>query len=113
METEFLIPQVGIRNTVVPEEGQTRICLDPWAKVFVRATGEICLCCNAGPVGSLKIDTLDDILNSERAQDYRRGLLTGNVMPECRTCPDRPSGEPERLVQIVQKYLSTGEMEVM
>ena len=57
----------GVLNVIAPLEGQTRICLDPWAKVFVRASGQVCLCCNAGPIGSLNDNSLDDILNNDKA----------------------------------------------
>lgn len=105
-------PADGVRYYVAPKEGQTRMCLDPWAKVFIRATGKVCLCCNMPPVGSLEDDTLENILNNQESQQYRQGLLSGNVMPHCRTCPDRQIGDPNDLLRIVKKFLDTGIVEL-
>ena len=92
------------RNAVKPPPGKTRICLDPWNKVFVRADGQVCMCCNAKPVGDLNKDSLDDILNGEKAKEYRAGLLTGNLLPDCATCPDRPMGEIVQLRTMVKNW---------
>ena len=91
--------------TIAPANGQTRICLDPWSKVFVRSTGDVCMCCNAPPVGSLLDGPLDDILNSDEAISYRTGLLSGNVKDACANCPDRPCGSTEELKKHVQNYV--------
>ena len=100
------------RYSVTPPEGQTRICIDPWSKVFVRATGEVCICCNSDPVGSLKENTLEQILNGPEVIEYRAGLLNGQLKHICSVCPDRASGEVADLKERVKKFLDTGEVEI-
>jgi hypothetical protein len=41
------------------------------------------------PVGDIKNHSLSEIVNNEQAEAYRHGLQTGELMPVCRTCPDR------------------------
>lgn len=62
------------------------------------------MCCNAKPVGSLNEDDLDDILNGEKAKEYRVGLLTGELHQDCATCPDRKTGEIVELRQMVKDW---------
>jgi len=98
--------------TAKPENGQTRMCLDPWAKVFVRANNKVCLCCNAPPVGSLDEEELDDILNNQNTMQYRFGLLNGTPEQACQLCPDREITTTEELKIKVREYLKNGVMEV-
>ncbi len=97
---------------IAPSKGETRLCLDPWAKVFVRATSEVCLCCNAPPVGSLKNNTLSEIFESDRTKEYRATLLEGKLLPACRSCPDREIVTTKELEQRVIQYLTIGRMGV-
>ena len=101
------MPPITVHFSTPPPE--TRICLDPWGKVFIRADGQVCLCCFAPPVGSLTDDGLGPILNGEEAMKYRYGLLTGELMPACLKCPEKPHGTRERLTELVTKFLETGE----
>lgn len=93
------------RNAIKPPDGKTRICLDPWNKAFIRADGQVCLCCNAKPVGDLNVDNLDDIINGEKAKEYRAGLLTGKLHQDCVTCPDKPVGEIFELRKLVKEIV--------
>lgn len=93
------------RFTHIPERDETRMCLDPWSKVFIKINGDVALCCNAPPVGSLRENNLKDILDSNQADKYRRGLLTANLPHPCQVCPDRCTTSKDKLVEMVQRYL--------
>jgi len=95
--------------SILPLEGQTRLCLDPWAKAFIRADGQVCLCCYSPAVGTIGDQTLHEILNSEQATAYRRGLLSGLLLQPCIHCPEKPVTEIAELVKLVQHYQDTGE----
>lgn len=93
-------------------EGSTRLCLDPWAKAFVRADGRVCLCCHAPPIGSLHEKSLKEVLEGTEARQYRVGLLSGAPLHHCQTCPDRQSTTVENLTEKVLQFLETGTMDV-
>jgi hypothetical protein len=98
--------------SVPPDGGCTRLCLDPWAKCFIRANGDVWLCCNGAVVGSLADKSLPEILDGSEARRYRLGLLAGSPEPACRHCPDRRSVPIQELTTCVEQYLSSGEMNV-
>jgi len=93
-------------------EGFTRLCLDPWAKVFIRANGDVCLCCNAPSVGSIHDNNLKDILEGIEADKYRIGLLTGSPPYHCQTCPDRKIVPIDELVKKVNQFKEDNIMDV-
>lgn len=93
------------RFTHIPEDDETRMCLDPWSKVFIKINGDVAMCCNAPPIGSLKNHTLEEILNSSEAKEYRRGLLTANLPYSCSVCPDRCTTNTQILEIVVKQYL--------
>jgi radical SAM protein with 4Fe4S-binding SPASM domain len=74
---------------IVPPKGQTRLCIDPWTKAFIKANGDVYLCCYKTYAGNLRDGTLDEILNSKEAQQYREGLLTGKPLTPCQGCGDK------------------------
>jgi MoaA/NifB/PqqE/SkfB family radical SAM enzyme len=74
---------VGLGQT----EGQTRRCFDAWDMAFLRADGEVNLCCYAStPVGNCNERPLADVLSSPAAKRIRSGLLTGDMVLACSTC---------------------------
>ncbi len=99
--------------TITPKDGETRMCLDPWAKVFIRANGDVHLCCYNTNVGNLSEGTLDEVLNNETAQAYRQGLLTGNLKPACQCCGDKQACTTIDLMKKVQEWLDKGTMDVL
>lgn len=76
-----------ITSAVPP--GQTRDCLDPWRTVFLRAEGDVALCCWAGPVGNLREGSLASVLRNDKAKEIRRRLLAGDLDKDCAACPAR------------------------
>lgn len=96
-----------------PQEGQTRLCIDPWAKAFIRASGEVHLCCYHTPVGSVNNKSLDEVLNSEEAKAYRLGLLTGDLKPACQLCGDKKLVSPEELKRVVEEWYKNRKMEII
>lgn len=97
--------------SVVP--GQTRMCLDPWAKAFVRIGGDVHLCCYYTPVGNLATGTLSEILDSDEAKAYRQGLLTGELKPACQCCGDKRICTTQELEEKVREWYATGKMDVL
>lgn len=71
--------------------GSTRNCLDPWTQLFVTATGGVRPCCNAPKFGEVFDRPLFAWMNSPEIKEYRRGLLSGSLMPACENCHDRPT----------------------
>lgn len=92
------------KRSILPDEGMTRDCLDPWYWSVVQVNGGVQLCCAAyRPVGYLKEGTsLANLLNGEEARKLREELLTGNLSHGCKVCPLRGSTTPEALRQKVE-----------
>ena len=93
------------RFTEIPSDNETRMCLDPWSKVFIKIDGSVALCCNAPPIGSLKDQTLQQILDNDEAKKYRKGLLIADLPYHCKVCPDRCTTTPQKLEETLMKYL--------
>lgn len=94
--------------SVLPEDGQTKMCIDPWAKCFIRANGDVHLCCYGTVVGNLSDGPIDDILNNDRAKEYRSKLLEGSPMPKCLNCGDKKTCSTEELTQKVNEWYEKG-----
>jgi hypothetical protein len=56
--------------------------------------------------------SIEDIINGKEAVAYRQGLIEGKLLPDCATCPDRPVGDTDELIDLVTKFLQTGEIEI-
>ena len=93
---------------VAPKEGQTRKCLDPWGKCFIKNNGDVWLCCNSTMVGNIMADRLENILNNQSTRAYRQGLLTGNLQPVCTKCLDKPICSTEELLTHVIEFNHAG-----
>jgi len=90
------------------QPGESRLCIDPWAKVVISANGDVNLCCYTTKVGNLRDGSLEEIINGELAKQYREGLLTGNPMPLCRSCGDKPACSISQLKQKVDDWFEQG-----
>jgi len=86
----------------------TKLCTDPWARIFIRVDGGVCLCCVAPPVGNLHEESLKNIIKGENWAAYKIGLLTGELQPRCKTCSAKPNCTLEEEEQAVRQYLTTG-----
>ncbi len=91
--------------TAAPCRPETRRCLDPWTMVYVRATGEVAPCCWSRPIGDLREDPLDRILESAEARALRRELLSGELGPDCAACPAREHTSPAELREAVARLV--------
>jgi hypothetical protein len=59
------------------------------------------------PIGNLsKINTLEELLNGEKMIAMRRGLLSGEPEPCCRTCPAMPWTTTAALKERVASFLT-------
>lgn len=90
--------------TTEQKMAQTRKCLDPWAKFVIKANGDVWLCCNNTIVGNINEEKLDNILNNEKSMAYRKGLLTGNPLPECKYCHEKPACSVNELLALVNQW---------
>lgn len=86
---------------------ETRDCLDPWNFVLIQSDSAILPCCWHQPIGFLKDEKtkLDDIVNGHLMQELRRGLLTGQLHPDCMNCPSRGLTTTDNLKKKVIRYL--------
>ena len=89
------------------QPGMTRDCLDPWDSLFIVADGTVRHCC-------VTYDTLGDVrrplaemVNNQTVQAYRRGLLSGRLMPDCRRCSMRGWTTREALARRVRQYIQS------
>lgn len=98
------------RYSADPSLGQTRFCLDAWAKAFIQVDGGVRLCCYETLVGNIHHNSLDEVLNNDEAKSYREGLLTGNLKPMCKICGDKKIVKTETLKAAVESWYKTGKM---
>lgn len=89
--------------------GWTRNCLLPWNMAQIKYNQNITFCCWMKSLGNLKNSSFEDIINGEIAQKYREGLLTGQLMTECKTCPVRKPIPLKYQFQNVSDYLGRNE----
>lgn len=99
--------KTGSRRYSAPMTGkQTRDCLDPWRFIFVRANRDIHPCCFHRHIYSLSQgESLSTVFNNIPMKEMRRGLLTGNLPEDCRTCPARAWTSLRKLRLKVRCYL--------
>jgi radical SAM protein with 4Fe4S-binding SPASM domain len=90
------------------KEGETRLCIDPWAKILISANGDVNLCCYNTKVGNLRDGSLDDIINGEKSKQYRIALLSGDPLPLCAICGDKPVCSTDQLRQRVDEWYDDG-----
>jgi MoaA/NifB/PqqE/SkfB family radical SAM enzyme len=88
---------------------KTRNCLLPWNMFQIKHNQNVTFCCWMKSLGNLKTENLETILNGEKAKLYRKGLLTGELMSECRVCPVRESLPLQYQIQNVRDYLNQKE----
>lgn len=103
----------GAVRTVYPSKrsdtdnkGMTRGCLDPWSFAYLQSNTAVRICCfTSDTVGHLGAgESLDTILNSERVLEYRRGLLSGELVEACQNCWARPWVTKEKQLADVRAY---------
>lgn len=72
-----------------PQVSTEPICAYPWVNLFVKLDGSVRHCCHQDPIGNLKSQTLDEIWNSELAQEIRAGIASKNLHTACQrvNCP--------------------------
>ncbi|MEB3243364.1 MAG: SPASM domain-containing protein [Cyanobacteriota bacterium] len=87
----------------------TKACLDPWSFLMIKADGDVSLCCWSAPVGNTNSADLDEIITGLKAQHLRSSLLTGELLPCCRSCPARADTTTDALQEDVTTYLSDTE----
>lgn len=86
--------------------GQTRDCTDPWNLTYVRADGSVRLCCWSREVGNLHEQSMDEIVQGEKARKMRGGLLTGDLDEDCVRCPARGVLTIAKLTHKVEEVLN-------
>jgi len=100
--------EIARRNTFneLTTANHTRNCMLPWNMFQIKHNQSVTFCCWMKSLGSLKSEDLENLLNGENAKKYRLGLLTGELMPECKVCPVREPIPLRYQIQNVRDYLS-------
>ncbi len=83
----------------------TRLCTQPWQRCTVGADGLVFPCCvtmRQEGIGSLKDQSLTEILSGEKAREFRRGLLSGELSKSCVGCSMARPGEVTELRSIIE-----------
>lgn len=62
-------------------------CISPAINLTILPDGSVRPCCIAGEIfGNLNHSPIEDIINSQRAKDFRKKLLTDELPEQCRAC---------------------------
>jgi len=82
-------------------EGMTRDCAEPWKYLFLCAHGAVRPCCAYDyPVGDLRTQTLEEIVNGPKLRQFRQNLLSGHLegslCMHCSMQPQIPIGQFRR-----------------
>lgn len=95
-------------DTVAPGRVRTKQCLMPWDFFYVLWNGDVPPCCIVKDtmIGNVATRPLVDVINGDGIKEYRAGLLTGNLKPECQTCTYVPDTDTQTLTAHVRNYLS-------
>lgn len=93
---------------IQPGPGETRLCIEPWSSVFIKANGDVRLCCYDSYVGSIMYRTLSEILNGDEAEEYRTALLSGNLKNVCKYCGDKRVVSIDELRSAVNNWQEKG-----
>lgn len=95
-------------STVAPGRVRTKQCLMPWDFFYVLWNGDVPPCCIVKDtmIGNVATRPLVDVINGEGIREYRAGLLSGNLKPECQTCTYVPDTDTQTLTAHVRNYLS-------
>lgn len=90
-------------------EGETRICIQPWERVFIRNNGGVMPCCyGASDIGNIREQSIDDVMRGGALTRLKRSLLTGvGLEPACLNCDGVPIGKVEELAGLVKQYLAS------
>ena len=95
-------------STLAPGRIRTKQCLMPWDFFYVLWNGDVPPCCIVKDtmIGNVATKPLIDVINGDGIKEYRAGLLTGNLKPECQTCTYVPDTDTQTLTAHVRNYLS-------
>jgi Fe-coproporphyrin III synthase len=61
------------------------VCNAPWVSAVIEADGSVRPCFFHAPIGSLRDQTLEDVVNGKTARDFRKWLVVPDN-PICRNC---------------------------
>jgi radical SAM protein with 4Fe4S-binding SPASM domain len=87
---------------------RTRKCFQPWDTINVGADGGVYPCCvvaDALIIGSLKTDSLQEILEGESLRTLRFKLLTGELIDVCKDCNNADLIETTKFAPALEQYL--------
>ena len=94
-----------------PGPGETRDCTDPWTLIFLRANGDVALCCQSRAIGNTGQTPLPDLLEGPAALGMRKQLLTGSLAHDCLHCAERGTTTPALLRERVRHMLIEAPLE--
>jgi radical SAM protein with 4Fe4S-binding SPASM domain len=76
-------------TTIQKTTSSNTFCILPWMHLYVGPDGNVLPCCvgdQQHPVGSIKIDSVDTIVKSNKFNTIRKNMLTGKRSKECSYC---------------------------
>lgn len=95
-------------DRVAPGRIRTKQCLMPWDFFYVLWNGDVPPCCIVKDtmIANVAQKPLVEVINGPELKEYRAGLLSGNLKPECQTCTYVPDTDTQTLTAHVRQYLS-------
>lgn len=104
-----LIPLPDGRRQTPDGHIRTKSCMMPWDFLNTLWNGDVLPCCMApdDTVGNGEQTPLIDILNGDAIKAYRRGLLTGQLMPLCQDCTYTTETDTGSLRNRVREFLES------
>jgi hypothetical protein len=86
---KITLEELNEQETELLRDSKT-FCIYPWIHMHTYPTGETWPCCHAemaaGPVGTTKVDSLNNLANSERMQELRLDMLNNRKNSYCTRC---------------------------
>ncbi len=81
------------------QNGETRVCLDPWRLILVKPNGDIHTCCiDYPPIAHISdVSSIHDIFFSPANLRCKEELLSGRLHVACRKCARKAPGLPDEL----------------
>ena len=73
------------------EHDVPKFCFAPWDMIFINSSGEVMACCTLSSfyqniIGNVKTNSLIDIWNGEKMNNFRNKMKQGKFFPECNRC---------------------------
>lgn len=83
-------------------------CIYPWMHLYIGTDGNILPCCHGiqqHPLGNIRIQSIDAILKSDKFNQLRKNMLSGQRSKECKRCYDfEDADQPSPRLRAVETW---------